>query len=333
MSYLCRVKCYCLIIATCGAAYGVTLLSLVTPLLAEQPAAEQQAVEQQASEQRQEHAKPSQEAPDLGREWVRLLKDDQGEATAMQTAIVRYTPAENGDGMPKGVYVDLVGAVHVGDRAYYDRLNRLFTEYEALLYELVAPEGTVVERGRGTSSAHPVGALQNGLKQMLDLEHQLEQIDYTRPNFVHADMSPDQMSKTMESRGESFLQMYFRLVGQAIAQQSRSTAEGQSLDFDLFSALFASDRARQLKVILAGQLAEVESLLVGFGGEQGSTLIEERNKVALDVLRREMAAGKKKLAVFYGAGHLADMDSRLREMFGLVPTEIVWVTAWDLAKQ
>ena len=33
----------------------------------------------------------------------------------------------------------------------------------------------------------------------------------------------------------------------------------------------------------------------------------------------------------HGAGHLADMDQRLREEFGLKPVEITWLTAWDLA--
>ena len=54
--------------------------------------------------------------------------------------------------------VDLIGAVHIGDIAYYDELNKQFTQYDALLYELVAPPGTVVERGRGTSNSHPIGS-------------------------------------------------------------------------------------------------------------------------------------------------------------------------------
>ena len=32
--------------------------------------------------------------------------------------------------------------------------------------------------------------LQNGMKDMLELEHQLQHIDYHKDNFVHADMSP-----------------------------------------------------------------------------------------------------------------------------------------------
>jgi hypothetical protein len=272
--------------------------------------------------------------PKIGADWVRLQRDDNGEIVGMQTAIVRYTRPRNAAAKNQPpVTVDLIGAVHVGDVAYYRQLNERFKQYDALLYELVAPEGTVVERGRGTSNAHPLGALQNGIKTLLDLDHQLELIDYTRPNFVHADLSPEQFLQSMKDRDESFLDMYFRLVSQAMAQQSDMAAKGESLDFELFSALFAEDRPRRLKIALAKQLAEMESMMVSFGGDQGSVLISERNKKALEVLRAQMQAGKQRLGIFYGAGHLGDMDERLRKDFGLEPSEITWLTAWNLAPQ
>jgi hypothetical protein len=163
------------------------------------------------------------------------------------------------------------------------------------------------------------------------LDHQLEKVDYTKPNFVHADMSPEEFAKSMKDRNESFLQMYFRLLGHAMAQQTELEAAGQSADLDIISVLFADDRPRRLKTILAKQLSEMESLMVSFGGENGSVIITERNKKALDVLKREIAAGKTRLGVFYGAGHLNDMDKRLRSDFHLTPVSITWLTAWNLA--
>ena len=269
---------------------------------------------------------------ELGKDWVRIRYDEKHQVQAMESAIVRYESAKRdpkASGPP--VTVDLVGAVHIGDAAYYDGLNRRFELYDALLYELVAPEGTVVERGRGTSSSHPIGALQNGMKAMLNLDHQLEEIDYTKKNFVHADMSPEQFTQAMKDRNDSFLQMYMRLLGQSLAQQSELAAQGESPDMALMAALFADDRPLRLKRILAKQLADTESLLTSFGGEEGSVLISERNKIALKVLKEQLRAGKKRLAIFYGAGHLADMDQRLRKDFGLQPVSITWLTAWDLA--
>lgn len=255
--------------------------------------------------------------------------DPKGDALGMQTAIVRYMSKEAARSKAP-VQVDLIGAVHIADASYYSKLNDRFKKYDVLLYELVAPEGTVVERGRGTSSGHPIGALQNMAKDMLDLDHQLEDIDYTRPNFVHADMSPEDFQKAMADRNESFLQMYFRLIGQAMAQQSELTSKGQSSDFDVIGALFASDRPRKLKIILAKQLSEMESLMVSFGGDNGSAIISDRNKKALGVLKQQMAAGKRKIGIFYGAGHLSDMDKRLRGDFHMEPVSIEWLTAWNL---
>jgi hypothetical protein len=269
--------------------------------------------------------------PKLGKDWVRLHHDENGKIVGMQTAIVRYAAAPATGAVQAPVFVDLVGAVHVGDVDYYEALNEYFKQYDALLYELVAPAGTVVERGRGASNSHPVGFMQNGIKNLLDLDHQLEEIDYTRPNFVHADMTPDQFAKAMRDRKESFLQMYFKLMSHAMEHQSEMEAKGESLDFELFAALFSKDRPRRLKTALAKQLAEMESLMVSFGGEQGSVIITERNKMALKVLKEQLAAGKKHLGVFYGAGHLNDMDERLRKDFNLAPVSITWMTAWNLA--
>ncbi len=272
-----------------------------------------------------------------GENWVRLRRDAKNKPLALEVAIVRYVAPKyandyltNGGPSKVPEYVDLVGAIHVGDSVYYQKLNRRFRKYDALLYELVAPEGTVVERGRGTSNAHPLGAIQNGMKSMLELEHQLEKIDYTRSNFVHADFSPSEFSKSMEDRDEGFFQLFCRMMGQGIAMQSQQAAENESADLDIFAALFAQNRARMLKVAMAKQFASMESMLAGMSGPEGSTLITERNKRALEVLRKQQSAGKRKIGIFYGAGHLSDMHERLVEEFGLQPIGTVWLEAWDL---
>jgi hypothetical protein len=297
------------------------------------PAGAQGTATRPAAKSTSKAAAPADEASDskLGQDWVRLERDANGEVLGMQTAIVRYASAQKKGGTP--VQVDLIGAVHIADVAYYKQLNDRFKQYDVLLYELVAPEGTVVKRGRGTSNAHPIGAMQNLFKDVLELDHQLELIDYTKANFVHADMSPDDFQKAMRDRNDSFLQMYFRLVGQAMAHQSELTAKGESSDFELIAALFSEDRPRKLKIVLGKQLSEMESLMVSFGGEDGSVIITDRNKKALDVLKQQIAKGKKKIGIFYGAGHLGDMDKRLRKDFSLQPESIAWLTAWDLKAQ
>ena len=259
-------------------------------------------------------------------QFMRVRKDRRGEPQSMETAVVSYVAA---DGSKPDVQVDLVGAIHVGDKAYYDELNKLFESYDAVLYELVAPEGTKIPKeGRKGGSTHPVGAMQDGLKTLLGLDHQLDCIDYTKANFVHADMSPDEFEKTMAERGESFMQMFFRLMGAGLAQQG----QGGTSDAAILMALFASpaERTHRLKVEFAKQMGAMEGQMDALNGADGSTIITERNKKAFAVLDRELKAGKKKIAVFYGAGHLPDMDERLVRDFQMKRTGQKWLTAWSL---
>lgn len=261
--------------------------------------------------------------------FIRVRRGDKRQPLAMETAVVRYVSADR-----PGVVVDLVGAIHIGDKSYYDELNKLFEQYEVVLYELVAPEGTrIPKEGRKGNSAHPIGAMQNGMSSMLALVHQLDQVDYTKENFVHADMSPEDFNKSMEKRGESFMQMFLRLMGQGMVQQAAQQQGngGGSTDVDLLVALFSKDRAYKLKTLFADQFENMEAQMLVFDGPEGSTIITERNKKAFEVLDKQLKEGKKKIAVFYGAGHLPDMEKRLADDFGLKREGETWLTAWSLA--
>ena len=278
-----------------------------------------------------ETAKPAGDAspdePEEGR-FLRLTRDDAGSPVALEAAIVHCAPKDGGE---TGPTVDLVSAVHVAEKRYYQELNRVFADYDAVLFELVAPEGTQIPQGGVRPTGNPVSMLQNAMTDVLKLQFQLEGIDYTADNFVHADMSPDQFADSMRRRGESVFQVFLRMFGYAMARQAQEP--GGSGDFRLLLALFDKDRALAIKRVLAEQFEDLEGSLNAIEGPEGSTLISERNKVALGVLREQIAAGKRKLAVFYGAGHMSDFEQRLADDFGLAPVSTRWLTAWDLTAE
>ncbi len=255
--------------------------------------------------------------------FVRIVKDKHGEPEAMETAIVHYVPAKAGD--RPGLSVDLVGAVHVGEKPYYEKLNKAFEKYDALLYELVAEKNVVPKPGEKARS--PISMIQTTMKDMLDLEFQLDGIDYSKKNFVHADMSPDEMMKSMKDRGESIWTIMIRMMAAGMAQQA---GNNNGSELDLIMALFDKNRAIQLKRYMADQMGEMDGVMVALAGPQGSTLITERNKAALKVLAEEIKGGKKKIAIFYGAGHLNDMEERLFSDFGLKRADEQWLEAWNL---
>ena len=256
--------------------------------------------------------------------FIRLRRSDDQRPAAMETAVARYSSAKR-----PGVGVDLIGAVHVGDKAYYDELNKLFEGYDVVLYELVAPEGTRVPKGGRTErSTHPIGMMQEGMSSVLELSHQLRCVDYTKQNFVHADMSPEDFNKTMEERGESFFQMFLRLMGTGIAQNAAGA--GGASDAALLMALFSKDRALALKTVMAQQFESLDGSMSALDGPGGSTIITERNKRCFEVLDQQLAAGKKRIAIFYGAGHLPDMERRLTADYGFKRSGESWLSAWRL---
>ena len=79
----------------------------------------------------------------------------------------------------------------------------MFRGYDAVLYELVAPDNARVPKP-GRKPAGAIGSAQQSLTKMLGLEFQLDQIDYGARNFIHADLSPKEFEAAMAKRGESW---------------------------------------------------------------------------------------------------------------------------------
>ncbi|HEY2840681.1 MAG TPA: hypothetical protein VGJ26_16110, partial [Pirellulales bacterium] len=120
----------------------------------------------------------------------------------------------------------------------------------------------------------------------------------------------------------------FRAMGQQLAQQNKKPSRAS--EGDLLMALFDKNRALSLKRLMAEQFEDLEGAMSAFEGPNGSTIITERNKVALKVLAEQIAAGKKKIAVFYGAGHMPDMEERMTKDMGVHRDAEQWLAAWDL---
>lgn len=243
---------------------------------------------------------------------------------ALQVSVVRYKPRMGGE-----QYVDLVGAVHIGDKQYYQDLNQLFKEYDAVLYELVAPEGTRIPKGGGNSEDKSwLSGIQMGLKDLLGLSFQMEEIDYTPRHFVHADFTPEEFSQSMKDKGESVFSMVFKIWRVGLSQQL--SGQSGSSDMDLMVALFSSDRQNALKALMAKELVNSDGVLKVLEGPEGSTLVAARNQKALKILQQEMKKDHQSFAIFYGAAHLSDFHQRLVRDFDMVPVSTQWLDAWKL---
>lgn len=249
-----------------------------------------------------------------------------GKPRAMQTAIVQYV------GKPgtefAGKIVDLFGVVHIGQQEYYDDIDRRLATYDVVLYELVAPDGTRIRPEDLEARRGLLASMQTGMKDILNLEYQLEQIDYLAENFRHADMSPTEFTEDMAKRGDNAWKMIARMAGASIAAQSKRGG-----DIGILFAMMSDDRSMMMKRAMAGQLVDMEAVTTGMQDENGEeTLIKGRNGKAMTILREELSGGKQTASVFYGAGHLPDMAERLENEFDMVPVKTTWLDAWDLTR-
>ena len=252
--------------------------------------------------------------------------EEKAKGAALEVGVIRLQHKET------GALVDLMGAVHIGDAAYYQQLNKEFKAYDAVLYEMVKPANLdpAQFQNRPPSS---VGMMQTFMQKQLDLAYQLDEVDYTAKNFVHADMTVKQFRKRQEARGESMFKLMFKLMKEDMARRANKKKGADISSAELLRALLNPNRSVELKYLLARQFNEMERLTAGLNDEKGSVILTDRNKVALKVLARELAAGKKKLAIFYGAAHLPDLEERMVEKMGFERKATRWVTAWKLPER
>lgn len=253
-------------------------------------------------------------------------------AQTLETSIGRF------EGTPKiakgkKVQVDLVAAVHLGDAEYYEQLNERFKTYDAVLYELVIPEGTEIDENTFSKEnrderGNILASLQQGMSKTLSLEHQLNCIDYTPKNFIHADLTMEEFVEKISERGD-LGQTFSRAMMHSVtsgAQEKSAKVEGK-----LIASLFARNKSLTLKRAFAeSMLDQMEESLWILGGDEGSAIISDRNAVAEKRLKEQLEQGKTKIAIFYGAAHLPELEKALQKDFQLKKTQTDWLIAWDL---
>lgn len=254
-------------------------------------------------------------------DFIRVDEDDS--AARLQTAVTRYEK--------NGAKVDLIGAIHIADKAYFEDLTGRFEKYDALLFEMIGGEKFADMKEMPEESVVPAEKQKNlaGLHQIYDmvgrflkLSGQVESIDYTKKNFVHADLTIDEFSEMQAQRGESVLGFAMK------AGKPDPDAPNQPDPAKLLRAML-SGNSNLMKLEIVHTLGRGDDQISAFAGE--SVIISDRNERCLEVMNRELAAGRKNLGIFYGAAHFPDMEKRLLEL-GFKRTDREWLTAWNIPK-
>lgn len=281
---------------------------------------------------------PQEQAPPPEKEiadYVRYIPGATENAPdVLETAVVRF---QKGDSI-----VDLVAVVHLADEGYYENLNSLLAGYDVVLYEMVGgkyedrAQNTQVQVEEGNPLAS-VSQLQSMAKKFLGLEFQLDGINYGAGNFEHADVDWEQFESLMGSREQSFSTIMTRamnLMGEgSVPGMPSGEAASAALLNSLVSAITTGDTAG-LKRSIAPFLSEAEALITELEGDDGTVLVTERNKIVMNRIAEKTTGpdAAKKVAVFYGAGHMPDLENRLLEAGYEKKTE-AWATAWEITDQ
>lgn len=278
-------------------------------------------------------------------EFIRINEDET--ATRLQTAVTHYEK--------DGAKVDLIGAIHIADKAYYQNLTARFATYDELLFEMVGGEkiaaakippaeppaepvveatgetdiepaaepGEVkpkpVKKEQDLSGLHKIYGL---IARYLELTGQVDNINYGSANFVHADLTNAEFTQLEADRHESLLGFAFKL------SQAKPDPSKQPDPIKLLRAVITGS-ANLLKLELVKTMGSAEDQIASLAGD--SVIITDRNNRCLEVMQRELAAGHSHLGIFYGAAHFPDMEKRLQDL-GFKRGAQEWLTAWDIPK-
>jgi hypothetical protein len=296
--------------------------------------------------------------------FMRVTNGASG-AVELQVAVRKLVPT-NG----VGPVIWLTGVSHIGETNYYAQLQKHLDAQALVLFEGIhaarkgaATNAVAAEKSAASSpsvakkeseAAEPAmkpgerTSLQQDLAVSLGLIFQLEAIDYTRGNFKNSDLSVQELRELMDKDDEPAAPDSPKEKRKNEAfEQLLKAMDGNSMLGTMLKAGFKFVGSNP-KLQATAKLALIEAL----GSIRGDisrmkslpeemqrlmeVLIHTRNDAVLRDMRVELkrATPPGSISIFYGAGHMDDLERRVRREFGYRPENDLWLPAFtvDCAK-
>ena len=276
---------------------------------------------------------------------LRVQESTNG-SIALQVVVRDLVPARRGDPV-----VRLVGVTHLGTAEYYEGLQTLLNQEPLVLFE-----GVGATNKQFMSTKEERYALQPALAKALRLRFQLQAIDYRGTNFVNSDLTMEELARVMAGNQESAAAGGDgkggapgagggddAALGELISVMDGSSWTGVMVKFGVAFIETSPKLRATVRLVLIETLGSMDGDLGEAKGLPPSmrrlmeVLIRERNKAVLRDVSQAIERGRKSrrnrlpsIAVFYGAGHLADLEKRLCEDLGYRPGADDWRTAFDV---
>ena len=160
--------------------------------------------------------------------------------------------------------------------------------------------------------------LQSQLASALGLRFQLDALEYDKANWRCSDMAMDEVNRRLQAKGLDFGVIGGTLAGSSFPAKVVKIVLGLMKFLDSLSNGVVSDAAKVFMIELLGDETMIEQSLDQFGKGFGEVIVQDRNQVAVDDLKRliEREPNVKSVAILYGAAHMPDMSAKLRDQLG-----------------
>ena len=246
---------------------------------------------------------------------IRYVDGDTANDGELQVEVTRFRNQA-------GIEVTLYGVVHIADQSYFAQIQRDLATYDTVLYEGVK-QGT-----RPNTETKGLNAIQKLMATVLGFQFQKDGIDYNQRNFVHADIDIDTLQRNMKGKSLNPLEQYF----------DPATTERLAPFMELASQFVKAymDSNPELRNRLRKQMAQSlagTDISAQLPPDMKKAIIDDRNQIVMNVLADQLQKhpSKKKIAIFYGAGHNPDFVQRLQRL-GYTQQGSRWMTAWRMGR-
>lgn len=171
--------------------------------------------------------------------------------------------------------------------------------------------------------------LQEKLAQTFRLRFQLTEMDESGDHWRNADLSIEQINELLKAKGASGDFLFSMLDG------SSGLAAFASGMLAAMEAIPGAAPRGKLMIMELLSLADDDMMGAGMpgGAELMDVIINDRNQAVIDTLGAliENEPEVNTVGIVYGAGHMPDLEERLRDQLGYHPVgEPVWNTAMRL---
>lgn len=216
----------------------------------------------------------------------------------------------------------LVGAIHIGAKAYYNSLQKLLDAQGEVFYEGVKAGADAPNFAqRPAPKAGDPTPTYKILSDALGLDFQLTDIDYRRPNWTNVDLTWAELDALNKAQANGKPTQFDQVKGML------DPAGGAAKMLSSMLGIATPGMKEAIKIVMIR--AAGSDTTPGLDPATEKIVVLARNKAVIDALAAATAAPKppRSIAVFYGAKHMPDLQTALVAKYGYRLDEKRWFPA------